>query len=208
MNSQYPMANQGFGLHRPQGDPLNCILEATPECGALYIGDIESVSNPFILQNHQIGAILTVSREYTSLSFPPYINHLALPIDDNHMFDISQYFAQGIDFIAQNRFSTNVLVHCRMGASRSATVVLAYLMKEYGMSLNESFSFVKEKRWKVLPNSGFMNQLRQFERFLHQRNRRTMSIGNLNYQEPHPLTMSIANLPPLMGSQSPFYNWY
>lgn len=55
-----------------------------------------------------------------------------------------------------------VLVHCKAGVSRSATFVIAYLMK-YGtniehpksMERDEAFTYVKERRPLISPNFGF-----------------------------------------------------
>lgn len=55
-----------------------------------------------------------------------------------------------------------MFVHCYAGVSRSATVVLAYLMKEQGLTLSAAFKFVKARRF-ILPNDGFKAQLRKFE---------------------------------------------
>jgi len=59
-----------------------------------------------------------------------------------------------------------VLVHCFAGVSRSATIVLAYLMQEHGMSYTEAMKFVKAARWFINPNEGFRKQLLQFQREL------------------------------------------
>jgi len=48
-----------------------------------------------------------------------------------------------------------VLVHCHMGVSRSATVVIAYLMKYFHMTHREAYNFVKKKRSVINPNEGF-----------------------------------------------------
>ncbi len=37
----------------------------------------------------------------------------------------------------------NVLVHCQMGISRSSSLVIAFLMKEYGMKYEEAKIFTK-----------------------------------------------------------------
>lgn len=51
-----------------------------------------------------------------------------------------------------------VYVHCQQGVSRSATVVLAYLMLYQNMSLMTAARAVREKR-EIFPNEGFLKQL-------------------------------------------------
>lgn len=50
--------------------------------------------------------------------------------------------------------------------SRSATVVLAYLMKNHHWPYEAALSFLRWKRSIVNPNEGFAAQLKQFERML------------------------------------------
>jgi len=59
-----------------------------------------------------------------------------------------------------------VLVHCVQGASRSASIVIAYYMQERGLSLREAYEFVKQKRKVVRPNPGFLQQLGEWEQKL------------------------------------------
>ena len=54
-----------------------------------------------------------------------------------------------------------VLVHCSQGVSRSATLVIAYLMWRSGSSYDEVFSQVKQARGVANPNIGFTCQLLQ-----------------------------------------------
>lgn len=56
-----------------------------------------------------------------------------------------------------------VLVHCLAGVSRSATVVIAYLMWKRGLSLYAARRHVAEVRPWIRPNSGFQRQLQAFE---------------------------------------------
>ncbi len=53
-----------------------------------------------------------------------------------------------------------------MGISRSATIVIAYLMNRFGMSLPQAFSYVKAKRPEIGPNRHFMRTLVQYEQEL------------------------------------------
>ncbi|PAV87259.1 hypothetical protein WR25_15127 [Diploscapter pachys] len=56
-----------------------------------------------------------------------------------------------------------VLVHCVAGVSRSASIVLAYLMKYRCRSLRDAYHLMKSKRPMVRPNIGFWRQLIAFE---------------------------------------------
>uniref|UniRef100_A0A8C5H8Q4 Dual specificity protein phosphatase 13-like n=1 Tax=Gouania willdenowi TaxID=441366 RepID=A0A8C5H8Q4_GOUWI len=51
-----------------------------------------------------------------------------------------------------------ILVHCAVGVSRSAALVLAYLMIYHHLSLVSSVRCVQQKRW-ICPNRGFLRQL-------------------------------------------------
>lgn len=61
--------------------------------------------------------------------------------------------------------SDKLLVHCVMGRSRSATLVLAYLMIEEKMTLVDAIEQVKHHR-QIMPNWGFLKQLRELDTFL------------------------------------------
>lgn len=52
-----------------------------------------------------------------------------------------------------------VLVNCFAGVSRSATIVIAYLMYKNKWGFEDAFSFVKSKRNIINPNYGFVCQL-------------------------------------------------
>ena len=52
-----------------------------------------------------------------------------------------------------------VLVHCYAGVSRSATIVIAYLILEHNLGCLEATALVKRQRPEVFPNAGFQRQL-------------------------------------------------
>jgi len=91
------------------------------------------------------------------------IKLLNLEINDRPGVDISQYFPTTTTWMEEAlQGGGKVLVNCWQGASRSATLVLAYLVRYKGMDLVEALRMVKEKR-DVRPNNGFLQQLIDYQ---------------------------------------------
>jgi len=66
------------------------------------------------------------------------------------------------DWIDQARVEGGqVLVHCRVGVSRSATVTIAYVMKHLGLPLVDAYLIVRSRRLSVLiqPNMRLLYNL-------------------------------------------------
>lgn len=75
---------------------------------------------------------------------------------------------EGTDFIHAALTSGGVvLVHCAAGASRSATIVLAYLLIHAGYTLFNAFDLLHSRRRATWPNDGFMASLISLEQELH-----------------------------------------
>jgi protein-tyrosine phosphatase len=62
------------------------------------------------------------------------------------------YMEECLEFIERHRPMTNVFVHCYAGMSRSATVVIAYLMKSHMWPYDSALAFLRWKRAIVNPN--------------------------------------------------------
>ncbi|XP_012215360.1 dual specificity protein phosphatase 19 [Linepithema humile] len=67
-----------------------------------------------------------------------------------------------IDIIHTNR-KENILVHCNAGVSRSAAIVIAYLIIIMKLSYDDAYNKVKAVRSCIKPNDGFVKQLRSIE---------------------------------------------
>lgn len=55
-----------------------------------------------------------------------------------------------------------VYVHCAMGLSRSVSLVLFHLMLRHNLTLEQACSFVREKRKIIVPNWGFLQQIKSY----------------------------------------------
>ncbi|XP_026065380.1 uncharacterized protein LOC113048083 [Carassius auratus] len=88
------------------------------------------------------------------------INYYDVPAEDKCSFNISEYFFPAAQFIHQalSNPENKVLVHCKKGLSRSATLVLAYLMIYHDMMVEDAIDHVMEAR-DIRPNIGFLKQL-------------------------------------------------
>lgn len=70
-----------------------------------------------------------------------------------------------IDHVEQT--GGRVLVHCFEGRSRSATLVLAYLMLRKNFTLLEAWNALKRVHRRAQPNDGFARTLLDLDRKLH-----------------------------------------
>ncbi|XP_069089041.1 protein phosphatase Slingshot homolog 3 [Pleurodeles waltl] len=125
----------------------------------LYLGSEWNASNMEELQRNGVSHIVNVTREIDNF-FPESLKYLNVRVYDEETTDLLSHWKETYRFISNARKqNTRVLVHCKMGVSRSGSTVIAYAMKEYGWSLEEALRYVKEKRPIVNPNPGFMRQL-------------------------------------------------
>lgn len=67
----------------------------------------------------------------------------------------------------------NVLVHCVRGRSRSASVVIAYVMIYQGLAYEDARQFVKNKRAVVGPQKNLVPQLQALESYLSNQRQQT-----------------------------------
>lgn len=98
-------------------------------------------------------------------------------------YNISIYFDQVSQIIEKSvTRKEGILVHCVAGVSRSATLVLAYLMKCRGMKLRNAFIFLHSKRHVIRPNYSFFEQLVEYEKVIFGDSSVTMvNIGLLQF---------------------------
>ncbi|XP_051042140.1 serine/threonine/tyrosine-interacting-like protein 2 [Phodopus roborovskii] len=134
---------------------------------AVNKGRLKRLGITHILNAAHGTGVYTGSEFYTGLE----IQYLGLEVDDFPEVDISQHFRKAAEFLdeALLTYRGKVLVSSEMGVSRSAVLVVAYLMIFHSMAILEALMTVRRKR-AIYPNDGFLKQLRELnEKLMEER---------------------------------------
>ncbi|KAF7273904.1 MAP kinase-specific phosphatase [Rhynchophorus ferrugineus] len=129
----------------------------------LFLGS-QDCCDESVLQHHDIKNVLSVGIEAPVKCDD--VTYKFIEMLDVPETDLSIYLKDCLDFIetALNS-SSNVLVHCNAGVSRSASVVIAFLILKRQHSFQEAFDRVVTARRCIRPNDGFLKQLKSLKPF-------------------------------------------
>ncbi|XP_012139040.1 protein phosphatase Slingshot isoform X3 [Megachile rotundata] len=132
----------------------------------VYLGSEWNASNLEELQKNGVRHILNVTREIDNF-FPGMFTYLNVRVYDDEKTDLLKHWDDTYKYITKARKEgSKVLVHCKMGVSRSASVVIAYAMKAYNWDFSQAWKHVKEKRNCIKPNNSFLLQLETYQGIL------------------------------------------
>lgn len=165
--------------------PMHQILLPPPaqHLGHLWLGSLAAISDNDLLRKHRISHIVQViDAPWLPPINDPNLTVTRIDILDIPSADLKSHLDDTCARIERSLTSgKNVLVHCQQvcstspspkifpsppspkGISRSASVVIAYLIKKYGMSYEYAFALVKRYRACIEPNSGFVKCLKEWE---------------------------------------------
>lgn len=154
-------------------------VDQVPRAGKLYIGGLYALYQTDLIRAAGITHVLSVI-DYDPLLQDKFahLKHFHIRADDHPNEDILQHFPEAVRYIDQaleevgrieetgQDASRNevygaggVFVHCAMGKSRSATLVVAYLMWKYSLDAGMALGQLCEGRPVCDPNPGFKEQL-------------------------------------------------
>ena len=128
----------------------------------LYLGSITVAQQRDFLRN-QLDITHIVNCTEQKNPYPTHFKYIQVKIPDTATQDILLHFGHINEFV-RNAFNQKgkVLIYSDQGVSRSAAFLMAFLMEQYRWSIFESFIFVKEKRYIIHPNIGFVRQLHTY----------------------------------------------
>lgn len=130
----------------------------------LLMGSQDVANSLPLLQEHGITHILSLGIHIPRLEGYNYIFVESLDLPEFSIIDIFDLCFEVIDSVRKQ--GKTIFVHCNAGVSRSASLVIAYLMKTSGMHLTAAHDFLKSLRPCIKPNAGFMEQLMLYEKSL------------------------------------------
>ena len=129
-----------------QMDPASKIFDF------MFLGSEWNASNLEELNANGITHILNVTREIDNF-FPAVFKYMNIREYDVEETDLLQYWDKTYNFVSDCiQLGGKVLVHCKMGISRSASTVCSFAMKHFGWSLEHALQHTKENRSIINPN--------------------------------------------------------
>ena len=133
----------------------------------IYLGNYSAAEGVEDLKKEGIKKILCVMDQDGPTYKKDEFNYKNFQIADFPGQNIFKYFKECFYFMQGD---DKILVHCMAGASRSATIVIGYLMWSKKMSFDDALNFVQSKRRIVSPNYGFRDQLKKLDEELKEKN--------------------------------------
>ena len=137
----------------------------------LFLSGVNAAEDKTVLETLGVTHIVNLTGPKHGSTEPRYpnkhpgeFNYHTLCLPDEPDTDLQSHFHEVHAFIsgAINK-GNNVLVHCEAGISRSATMVIAFLMMHRTLSLAEAYNQVKNAKDNIGPNNRFFEQLIAFE---------------------------------------------
>lgn len=130
-----------------------------------YLGNAYNSRDYIKLKENNIGLIVNCTKDVPNF-FPDEFNYINVCVEDtntNSIIDLLDKILIDINNYITNNNNKNVLIHCFMGSSRSASILIGYMIKYMGLNRRDSLNFLKEKRPIVNLNNNFFKELGIYE---------------------------------------------
>ena len=176
----------------------------------LYLGDRKDAKDRASLRRLNIQSIVNCTppkSEDPGAGCPSFfereLRYLRVPIYDSPAEDAAEHFAAVLDFISSRLHHGGVLVHCNRGVSRSATFVVAHLMRTQALDPAAALELVRAARPQAEPNAAFLKQLDVLHTELEaSRRREAARLGTAPAKPPARVTAGPAP-PPIAAPARP-----
>ncbi|XP_063918437.1 dual specificity protein phosphatase MPK-4-like [Zophobas morio] len=131
----------------------------------LYLGNRSAAKDRETIKKYNITHILTIDQ--TPLPHEIVKNEnlttTFICLGDQPEDDLLYHLDDTYAFISKGLSKGCVLVHCFYGVCRSASTIIAFIMRKHHVLYKEAFERVQEQRNKVCPNTGLIAQLKLYQ---------------------------------------------
>lgn len=117
----------------------------------IYLGSAYNAASTKTLRSFDIKFIINATKEISNY-YPDEFTYVRYKLHDNNKNSIIEYLNDAYEKILEyQKLPGNIFIHCFMGASRSASIVIYYLMKRKNMEFNTALEFIRNKRSIINP---------------------------------------------------------
>lgn len=126
----------------------------------IYLGSAFNAASYSVLKRYDINIIFNMTGEITNY-FPDDFTYHKYELNDDNKDSIYNHLETIYELIInyQNNNQGNIFIHCYMGRSRSASIVIYYIMKKLGYGFDDALDYILEKRPIVNPTFRFTKDL-------------------------------------------------
>jgi protein-tyrosine phosphatase len=135
---------------------------ATHVIDNLYLGSAFNAVDYTWLKLNEIKMIINVAPGISNF-YPNEFEYYNIDVEDLNNATMIPHFEAFYRLITQNP-DKRIFVHCFAGKSRSASLVLYYLVKKYHWSIEYAINFLKERRESININCTFIEELTKLEK--------------------------------------------
>ena len=126
----------------------------------IYLGDVLAAENETYLKSFNISVVINCAYEH--ISEYEDLKAYELNLTDHFPQQLFPTFEMAYEVIKYYNQNSKIFIHCMSGMSRSASLVIFYIMKEKKWDYDRSFEYVQKIRSCINPNSYFVEQLKEY----------------------------------------------
>jgi dual specificity MAP kinase phosphatase len=128
----------------------------------LFIGNYQGAANLELLTSHNIRRVIQFHDRDPTPNFPGHFNYLTYALPNQESTQLISVFRTALPFLRQGiEQGESVFVHCKRGASRSGSVIIAYLMATRDLSYQEACRVARGAREYINPSKWFIKQFQR-----------------------------------------------
>lgn len=148
-------------------DHIIAIMPPTEVYPNLFLGSSYNAALLSGLRSRNIKYVLNVTNEISNY-YPANVEYYNISISDNGNDSILDHLEESFNVIDDflNKNDGALLVHCYMGASRSATIITYFIAKKTGKTIDEVIKELQIKRSNLNISKSLYEELKSTENSL------------------------------------------